>query len=307
MIVCCGEALIDMLPRTLPDGSDCFLPVPGGAVFNTAIALGRLGIESGLISGISRDMFGGQLVDALAASNVDTRFAIRSDRPTTLAFVKLVDGTATYSFYDENTAMRMVQTQQFPDLAGIATALHFGGISLIAEPSGTAYEHLLSQSRQSMLISIDPNIRPNFIADEGAYRARLDRMIGQSDIVKVSDEDLTWLYPGRTFEEAADLWIADGSALVVQTMGFKGARARHPNFDIAIPAPEIEIVDTVGAGDAFNAGLLARLRRSDRLSKSAIRQLTEADCTVALEYASAVAAYTVGQAGANSPWEHEIR
>lgn len=307
MIVCCGEALIDMLPRNLPDGSECFLPVPGGAVFNTAIALGRLGIESGLISGISTDMFGEQLINALTVSNVETKLAIRSDRPTTLAFVKLVDGAATYSFFDENSAMRMVEAHELPDMADAASALHFGGISLIAEPSGTAYEHMLMHSRQSRLISIDPNIRANFITDETLYRERLDRMIAKSDIVKVSDEDLDWLYPDQTFEAIADRWLADGSALVIQTMGLKGARARNANFDIAVPAPEVEIIDTVGAGDTFNAGLLARLHQSGRLTKDAIRQLPEADCNNALDYASAIAAFTVGQAGANAPWKHEVQ
>ena len=114
MILCCGEALIDMLPRETAGGEACFAPYPGGAVFNTAIALGRLGTPAGLLSGISTDLFGAQLTRALAASQVRTDLAIRSDRPTTLAFVTLTEGQARYAFYDENTAGRMLTPTELP-------------------------------------------------------------------------------------------------------------------------------------------------------------------------------------------------
>ena len=144
MILCCGEALIDMLPRTTTDGVDAFAPFPGGSVFNTAIALGRLGEASGFFSGLSSDLFGDMLRDSLSASNVDHGPAHVSDRPTTLAFVRLIDGQATYAFYDENTAGRMLTAADLPDTP--ADALFFGGISLVAEPCGSAYDALQARA-----------------------------------------------------------------------------------------------------------------------------------------------------------------
>src|SRR5262245_43961277 len=136
MILCCGEALIDMLPRESMAGEPAFAPYAGGAVFNTAIALGRLGVPVGFFSGLSSDLFGQQLREALTASRVSTDYANISDRPTTLAFVRLVDGHATYTFYDENTAGRMLTEGDLPPLAADVQAMLFGAISLIPEPCG---------------------------------------------------------------------------------------------------------------------------------------------------------------------------
>ncbi|MDJ1016280.1 MAG: carbohydrate kinase, partial [Paracoccaceae bacterium] len=193
MILCAGEALIDMLPRTTEAGEDAFAPYPGGAVFNTAIALGRLGAPVGFFSGLSTDLFGQMLEQSLAASGVESGLAHRSDKPTTLAFVKLTDGQASYAFYDENTAGRMLSAEDLPVLDGNTGAVFFGGISLVVEPCAAAYEALCAREAALRVIMLDPNIRPGFIHDEAAYRARIGRMIGMADIVKVSDEDLAWI------------------------------------------------------------------------------------------------------------------
>ncbi|HCT34323.1 MAG TPA: carbohydrate kinase, partial [Sulfitobacter sp.] len=195
MILCCGEALIDMVAAPSLDGPDGFVPHSGGAVFNTAIALGRLGARAGMLTGLSRDMFGDQLADALKASDVDTTHIIRSDRPSTLAFVKLEDGQASYSFFDENSAGRMIRAEDVPALPSDITALFFGGISLASDPSASAYAALLERQGGSRAVMIDPNIRPLFITDADGYRRRMAAMISQADIVKVSDEDLNWLNP----------------------------------------------------------------------------------------------------------------
>lgn len=307
MIICCGEALIDMLPRQLPDGSDVFLPVPGGAVFNTAIALGRLGEETGFLSGLSTDMFGEQLVAYLTDSGVSTDFSIRSARPTTLAFVKLTDGQAEYSFVDENTAGRMIDPASMPEIPDGVEALHFGAISLIPEPCGSAYEELHRRNRDKTVISLDPNIRPGFVNNEVQYRDRLARMIATSDIVKVSGEDLDWLEPGADFEPVARNWIADGVSIVVLTMGKDGARAITQSVDATVPGQTVEVVDTVGAGDTFNAGFLASLRASDVLSKTQLGSLDDETLKSALEFAASVAAVTVSRAGANPPWKDELK
>jgi fructokinase len=291
MILCAGEALIDMLPRDMGEGTG-FLPVPGGAVFNTAIALGRLGGPVGLFTGLSEDLFGKVLAQAMAASGVDNR-ATLSDRPTTLAFVTLTDGHAEYAFYDENTAGRMLTGT--PDMTGVE-ALFIGGISLAVEPCAQTYE-ALALAHADLPIMIDPNIRPGFIKDETVFRARLDRLLGVADIVKLSDEDMAWL--GMTPEDV----LAKGVKVLCLTEGAKGVTAITPKGAVQVPARKVEVVDTVGAGDTFNAGVLAGLQEAGVLSAEAY---PEAALTAALELGAAAAAVTVSRAGANPPTRAEL-
>jgi fructokinase len=260
MILSCGEALIDMLPRTTTDGEPAFAPYAGGAVFNTAIALGRLGAPSAFFSGISTDMLGQILTETLAASHVSTDLCARSARPTTVAFVKLVNGQATYAFYDENTAGRCLTPDQLPVLPQAISTLFFGGISLVGDPAASTYEALLAREAPARVIMIDPNIRPGFIAgQEDSYRARITRMMAQADIVKLSDEDLHWFAGPGDLPQLAHGILAMGPKLVLITEGAKGAHAisgQHARF---VPAQKVTVVDTVGAGDTFNAGVLAAL------------------------------------------------
>lgn len=306
MIICCGEALIDMLPRHLEDGSEVFLPAPGGAIFNTAIALGRLGEDVGFFSGLSTDMFGQHLITHLEDSNVNTAYCVRSPNPTTLAFVTLDDGYARYTFLDENTAGRTLAIDTLPNLPDTVDALHFGAISLIPEPCASTYEEFMRRTRQNLVISLDPNIRPGFVTNETAYRERLRHMIGMSDIIKVSQEDLLWLEPGGRFEHIAHNWLDGGASIVTLTMGAEGARSMTMSHDITVPATPANVVDTVGAGDTFNAGFLASLKASDALSKDRIKTLEPDILKQAIEYGSKAAAYTVSQAGANPPWRKDL-
>ncbi|MBL4890599.1 MAG: carbohydrate kinase [Rhizobiaceae bacterium] len=306
MIICCGEALIDMLPRQLEDGSEVLLPVPGGAIFNTAIALGRLGEKAGFFSGLSTDLFGEKLAEALAASNVDFQYAVRNDLPTTLAFVKLTNGQAQYTFYDENTAGRMITESDLPDFGDEVVALHFGTMSLISEPCGTTLEALMKREHESRVISLDPNIRVSFIKDEAAHRARMERMIAMSDIIKVSDEDFDWLVPDGSFEQSAKSWVENGTSIVVFTMGAEGCRVVTPHHDIVVPVQKMQVVDTVGAGDSFDGGLLAGLSKAGVLGKSLLRELDEQTLRIVVEMATKVAGISVTRAGANPPWLEEL-
>ena len=306
MIICCGEALIDMLPRELPDGSPVFMPVAGGAVFNTAIALGRLGEETGFFSGISTDVMGETLIHALEASKVDHSPCTRSARPTTLAFVTLKDGHAEYAFYDEMTAGRMLDPTALPEIGNTVDAMHFGAISLISEPCGSAYEALALREAPNRVISLDPNIRAGFVTDVIAYRARLERMLAVADIIKVSDDDLAWLAPGEEFADWAGNWLGKSAAIVVLTRGSKGALALTRSGEVTVPAIPTQVVDTVGAGDTFNAGLLAGIRRAGHLSRSGLASLPGEALETALNLAVRTAAVTVSRAGANPPWAHEL-
>ncbi|MCV2871298.1 carbohydrate kinase [Defluviimonas sp. WL0050] len=306
MILSCGEALIDMLPRKTGTGEDAFAPYPGGAVFNTAIALGRLGAPSAFLSGLSTDLFGTVLTDALTASDVDSTLAIRSARPTTLAFVRLVNGQASYAFYDENTAGRMLTPADMPALPDTVNALFFGGISLVGDPCGSAYEALMTREAASRVTMLDPNIRPGFITDEPAYRARIGRMLALSDIVKVSDEDLRWLEGPGDIGEVAERLLARGPKVVFVTEGAEGAHGFTARHEISVPARKVTVADTVGAGDTFNAGLLAALHRDGLLTKTALADLTPDAMEAALTLGCAAAAVTVSRAGANPPWAGEI-
>lgn len=306
MIVCCGEALIDMLPRKTAAGETAFAPYVGGAVFNTAIALGRLELPVGFFTGISTDFYGDMLRDALLASNVDLGRVKFSDRPTTLAFVRLVDGQATYLFYDENTAGRMLHSEDMPDIGDAVEAMHFSCISLIPEPCGSTYEALMRREHTRRVMMFDPNIRAGFIHDKPAHLARMKRMLGMADIVKLSDEDLDWFGETGSHAEIAARWLKLGPKLMVVTKGGDGLVGFSARHAVSVPAAKVTVVDTVGAGDTINAGILGALKDRGLLTKPAIAALDEADIHAVLAFAARAAAVTVSRAGANPPTRAEM-
>lgn len=306
MILCAGEALIDMLPRESKNGELAFSPYAGGSVFNTAIALGRLGAPVGFFSGISTDLFGSLLTDALGASDVRFEFAARSQRPTTLAFVTLHEGHASYAFYDENTAGRMLVEEDLPTTRNVS-ALFFGGISLAVEPCATVYESLCAREAEAKVIMIDPNIRQSFIQDEDRYRSRIDRMISYADIVKVSDEDLAWIVGHNDLAKGANALLDSGPSLVCVTRGANGVSGFSQSSQVDVAAQTVDVVDTVGAGDTFNAGVLAAIENRNLLSKEGIANFSKEDISAALELGSRAAAVTVSRAGANPPTLAELQ
>ncbi len=308
MILCCGEALIDMIPRATVEGGTGFVPHAGGAVFNTAVSLGRLGARVGLVSGISTDSFGDILMTELVASNVSTSALIRAKRPSTMAFVHLSSGQASYSFYDENTAGRMIQPSDLVSVEPKVKALFFGGISLAVEPCADTYAELLEREGAGRAVMIDPNIRPGFISDEKTYRARLAHMFARADIVKVSDEDLEWLVPeGDSLDARAARMLQQGPTLLLVTRGGEGADAYLASGEkLTVAAEKAEVVDTVGAGDTFNAGVLCKLAELGVLTKARIRELSVDDAAAALAFGAKVAGVTVARAGANPPWKSEL-
>lgn len=307
MILCAGEALIDMLPRTSTEGERAFAPYAGGAVFNTAIALGRLGTPVGFFSGLSTDLMGEILIDTLAASHVDTTLAARSARPTTLAFVKLVNGQATYAFYDENTAGRLLSEADIPTLPDAVTCVFVGGISLIHDPAASTYATLQARASSTGRVTmIDPNIRPGSIPDRASYSKRIAAMMAVADIVKLSDEDLHWLAGAGDMTTLARGLIAKGAKLVLITEGAKGARAITATQDRFVAATPVKVADTVGAGDTFNAGALAALHAAGALTKAALANLPDATLDAALSLGTRAAAVTVSRPGANPPWAHEV-
>jgi len=307
-ILCAGEALIDMVPRDTPEGL-AFLPLPGGSVFNTAIAGARLGAPTLFWYGLSTDLFGDQLRAALASAGVDAHLCQPVDRHSTLAFVTLNEGQARYLFLDENTAGRMLTPADMPEVPGQVGALFIGGISLVGEPVGSTMEALAAKvagDGQGRLIMLDPNIRHDFIRDEAAYRARIGRLIALSHVVKLSDEDLLWLNgPGDLAEQVRKVQ-ALGPHLVLVTQGARGAHAFSPDWNVQVTTAPVTVVDTVGAGDTFNAGFLAALGEAGALSRDGVTRISREDISVALAFATRAAGISVTRAGANPPWRNEL-
>lgn len=300
MILCAGESLIDMVPV---DGY--FRPLPGGSVWNTALALGRLGAPVAYFWPISRDGFGDALLRPLAEAGVNTARCPRSDLLTTLAFVTLTAGEARYSFYDEGSAGRMLSEDDLPELDDSISALFIGGISLVPEPCGSAIETLAFRAAEAGIpIVVDPNIRPFFITDPDAHRARLDRLMSVATVVKMSADDFDWLYPDHSVDAAADRILGRGPTLVLRTGGAQGAIAHTAAGQLTAPAIRVQVADTIGAGDTFNAGMLDALHRSGGLAR--LDRLDHPTLASALAHAARAASVTVSRPGADPPWRHEV-
>lgn len=293
-----GEALIDLVPQ--PDGST--RPQPGGGAWNTALALGRLGIPTSFAWPISRDRYGELLLAPLAKAGVDTTACIRSDRPTATARIDLNNGNATYHFDDENSAGRLFTPRDLPPIPQDCRALLIGGISLIAEPCGSTVELFATRAaRQGISVMLDLNIRPQAIHDNAEYRTRLTRLIALSHIVKLSAEDAAWLAPGSPPETTAGVLLPSGPRIVLLTKGAQGALALSREHRIPMAAAPAIVADSIGAGDSFNAGFLTSLIRADNLDAP-----DAAAITAALRLAAKVAAITISRPGADPPWAGKL-
>jgi len=291
MVVVCGEALIDRIHVPPPLGRVGLgdADSPGGGPFNTARALARLGIPTQFLGRLSTDAFGQQLRDLLKADGTDLSLTSFGPEPTTLAIAEVGrDGHAAYRFVIDGTSAPNLTRQMLPaSLAADVKALHVGTLGLVFEPIATTIATLVEREHTARLVMVDPNIRPTAVHRSAGYRARLDRIIAQSTIVKASDADITWLFPTLSLPAAAAALLALGPKLVVVTLGADGALGVTANAEVRVPAPVVQVVDTIGAGDVFGAALLAWLHDHDQLSRylrlerEALRSALEFSCLVA--------------------------
>ncbi len=301
MIVVCGEALIDMIQN----GDGTQRATPGGGPFNTARALARLGVPTAFLGRLSSDAFGHELTGLLAADGVSLELASTGPEKTTIAVADVDDeGFAEYEFFVQGTSAPNLASDQLPDhLPADVRGLHLGTLGLVLEPMADTLLELVDREREGRLVMVDPNIRVGLVSD-AEYRERLQHVISCSSIVKASDTDLAWLYPDLSHEEAAARLLAEGVALAVVTLGAAGAFGAHRDFRVAVEAPQVEVVDTIGAGDSFGAALLAWLHNHDAIQPAVA--LERDDLEAALRYACLAAAITCSRPGADPPWKWEL-
>ena len=307
MFLSCGEALFDFFPSVETDSGFVFDARVGGSPFNVAIGLSRLGRGAALFTGLSADPLGRRLEKSLEDEGVDTAWLVRKQNRTRLALVGLgPGGVPQYSFYGHDAADCSVRETDLPELPESVAAMHFGSYSLVVEPTGSSLLRLALCNRQERLISFDPNPRLNIEPDLGRWRRRVKAFAKIADLIKVSDEDLEILFPGGDIDSAISRWNSGGVQLIVVTRGKNGARAslRGETFDTS--GCTVDLVDTVGAGDSFQAGLLCALDELGKATKSGLSEISLDECRRAVEFATAAAALTCTRRGADLPRRSDL-
>jgi fructokinase len=301
VIVVCGEALIDRIHN----GDGTQRAAPGGGPFNTARALARLGVPTEFLGRLSEDVFGRQLAGLLVSEGASLELASIGPEPTTIAIADVdSEGFAEYQFLVQGTSAPNLTLEMVPERFGTdVVALHVGTLGLVLEPMASTLAELISRERGRRLVMLDPNIRVGLVPDAD-YRERLQDAISQSTIVKASEADLAWIYPKVDYEAAAGRILGAGVSLVVITLGARGAFGAHRETRMHVDAPKVEVVDTIGAGDAFGAALLAWLHDHGALRPDL--GLEPGDLEAALDFACLAGAITCTRAGADPPWKSEM-
>jgi fructokinase len=307
MLLSCGDALIDFLPVKSLDGGDAVVPVAGGSCLNIAVGMARLGAPAGFVGGISTDLFGRMIADHAFASQVELRYATRSEHQTTLAFVRTVGGEPQYAFYDEGTASRNWVYRRGSIAFDEIEAIHVGSTTLADDQGAAQALAMLKDARGSVTISFDPNCRPKLVKHKTRYVDQMDAFAAAADIVRMSDVDFEFLYGGSDYAEKAKSLFKAGASLVVVTRGNEGAQAWHRKAGVVeVQAPIVDVVDTIGAGDSFQAALLFALRAIGRIESESLAQTNADELRRALSFASGCAAFTCGRAGADPPRQADV-
>jgi fructokinase len=302
VIVVGGEALVDLV-----DDRGSRRAVAGGGPFNTAVALGRLDVPVAFLGAISHDSYGQILTQLLVDAGVDTSLVRRSDLPTPRATVhRQGDGSDSYTFLLASSAFTDVSPELLPRLPDSAWAIHVGTLALAVDPPAGAYEALLDRETGTRQIILDPNVRPAALGDAELYRHRFERLARLADVVKLSDDDAAWIYPDLPVAEVPELILGFGPRLVSLTRGADGAVARSRLAAVDVPAMQVTVADTVGAGDSFGAALVAALIDERAMGPATERDLDEEVLRRAVTYAVAASAVTCTRRGAVPPSRSEI-
>ncbi|WP_367850301.1 carbohydrate kinase [Rhodoferax sp. WC2427] len=301
-----GESLIDFAAT----GGLNFAGHEGGAPTNSAIATARLGQPIGMVCQLSTDMFGERLLKHIESNGVDTRWVLRSDAPSTLAFVERTPTTNRYAFYMNGTADTQWNPTTLPVLPQSCRFLQFGSISLLFEPAASRIIDLVKAQQGQRIVLFDPNVRLSLIKDLPAYRANVYRWSAYSNLMKFSDEDAAALAPGLSLAEVAASFMASdsGPRAVVITRGGDGASLfRRGQAALDIQAPKITVADTIGAGDTFDAGLTVGLLEQGVEQVAQLDSLSDAGWLAVLRFAAQAAAINCTREGANPPTRAELQ
>jgi len=314
MILCIGEAVMDMILSPVSGIGDVFRPLPGGCAYNTSIAIGRLGSDVSFLGRLSESFFADMQVKRLTENNVKN-LSVRAPENTVLAFIKTEEGREPqYAFYDEGTADRLLSSDELPlELLPCINCIVYGSISMAMEPIASTIENFIFRDEnRKKVITFDPNIRPFMIKNKSAYLKRFEKWAGASTIVKISLEDFEYIHPNSGTEEALEKLTAMGTRLAILTLGHEGAAAllrRDDGNIVKASAPGVHIpilADTVGAGDTFHGAFLVWLEQRDKLSPNAIANLSENDLYDALSFANKAASFVCTRHGAEPPFPGEI-
>lgn len=294
-----GEALIDFKAT----GPLAFQGFVGGSSLNVAVAVARQQQPVVFLTQISRDLLGAPIKRYLIDNGVDTRYLLESDAPSTVAFVEERDGNAHFQFMNSGAADTQYDPSPRPGLPDSVRFVQFGSISLLNEPTATSIADIVAAHRARVITVFDPNCRPALTKDRAVYRAALlGKWIPLAHILKISDQDLAWLEPGRDHAEAAQAWLGLGPSVVIVTAGEKGATLyRQTGAPIHVSPPAIRVLDTVGAGDTFTANTMVRLLQLGVQSANALASLGDAQWRDVMTYAAKAAAINCTRAGANPP------
>ena len=298
----CGEVLVDLIPDTTKPGSTERIGIIGGGPENTAIALARLGHAVEFIDGISTDKWGEAAKNELHLDGVGTRFCKFSDKPTCQAIVTLDEkGSASYEFVIDGTATFDFSADWLPDAyKQKPSLLHIGTLVTAIEPGASVlFDWALGVSELAPII-FDPNIRPAVIPDRDKYRAQVEKWIGISAVVKVSEDDIAWLYPDDNDVEIAQKWVAEGVSVVVITRGANGMEGITSYGIVRVPGVKVDVVDTIGAGDTVGAVI------AEAVEEFGLDELHDGALIVTLEKAARAAAITCSRKGAQPPTAKEL-
>jgi fructokinase len=289
----CGEVLIDILPTG---------PVVGGGPANTAKALARLGHDVHFIDGISRDEYGQSAREELLRDGVNLDLALTSDKPTCTATVSLdAQGVAAYEFLIDGTATFDFAASWLPDPYRYQPqVLHIGTLVTVIEPGASALYDWAIQVAEFAPIVFDPNIRPSVQPDRDLYEAAVEKWAALSAVIKVSDDDLAWLFPNQSIDDVANRWINDGVFLVVVTRGANGIVGFTADGRVEVPGVKIDVVDTVGAGDTVGAIIV------EAMIEHGLIELRGDILQEVLARAAGAAAITCSRQGAQPPYKHEL-
>jgi fructokinase len=297
-----GEALVDLVEA---GDDEPRLARPGGSPYNVALGLARLGRAASFVGRLSHDPLGTVLRNHALRSGVDLSMSVDAHEPTTVALVELdADGTAQYRFGVDGTADFRWTDAELARVPDAIAAVHFGSLASWLGPGDAAIARRVAALRaRGAAITYDPNVRPHLQPDAAAARAQIERAIPLAHLVKTSDEDIAWLRPGESIEDVAQAWLALGPSAVVVTRGGDGSTAFTAAGAVSRPPMPVDVVDTVGAGDAFMSGLLDALDRRGLLTPAGV---AEAEFAKLLDDAALVAAITCSRAGANPPRLSEL-